>query len=73
MQRPRRRPSRSCHQLDLGLASLPAPLAVAPAWCALPQPTQWTVTELLTRLLIAHAGGVVPELESGLGGEIDER
>jgi len=73
MQRPRRRPSKPCHQFDLGLAGLPAPTAVAPAWRALPQRTQWTLTELLTQLLIAHAGGVIPELQPGLGGEIDER
>jgi hypothetical protein len=73
MQRPRRRPRRPHPQLDLGLVSGPAsPPARPPAWCALPEPTQRTLTGLLTCLLVAHASGV-PELDAQPGGDADER
>ena len=44
-----------------------------PTWCALPEPTQRMLTGLLTRLLIAHAGGVVPERNACPEGDADER
>jgi hypothetical protein len=73
MQRPRRRPRRPHRQLDLGLMSVPAAPAGPPAWCALPAPTQQTLTGLLTRLLVAHAAGVDPEREARPEGDADER
>ena len=72
MQRPCRRPSRPHRQLDLGLPSLPVP-AIPPAWCALPELTQRTLTELLSSLLIAHAGDAVPELDGRMNADTDER
>jgi hypothetical protein len=44
-----------------------------PAWCALPEATRRTLTSLLTRLLIAHAGGSVPQPDARAGGDADER
>ena len=44
-----------------------------PAWRALPEPAQRTLTGLLTRLLIAHAGGAAPELQTRREGDADER
>jgi hypothetical protein len=74
MQRPCRRPRRPHRQLDLALAltSLPVTPATPPAWSALPEPTQRTLTGLLTRLLVAHAS-VVPKLDAQPEGDGDER
>ena len=72
MQPPRRRPCRPPPQLDLGLTSPPAP-AFPPVWCILPEPTQRTLTGLLTRLLIAHARGIVPQLSAQPEDDTDER
>ena len=47
-------------------------LATPPAWSALPEPTQRTLTGLLTRLLVAHAS-VVPKLDAQPEGDGDER
>ena len=44
-----------------------------PVWGVLPEPTQRTLTDLLTRLLVAHAGGVAPEQGVRAGGDADER
>jgi len=39
----------------------------------LPDPTQRSLTSLLTRLLIVHAGGVVPPLDARPEDDADER
>jgi hypothetical protein len=73
MQHPRRRTRRPHRQLDLALTSgSPTPTA-PPVWGVLPEPTQRTLTDLLTRLLVAHAGGVAPEQGVRAGGDADER
>ena len=73
MQRFHRRHSGPHRQLDLCLASLQATPAIPPAWSALPEPTQQTLTVLLIRLLIAHAGRAVPELDPRVGADTDEQ
>ena len=73
MQHPRRRPCRPPPQLDLGLTSPAAAPVFPPVWCILPEPTQRTLTSLLTRLLIAHARGVVPLLSAQPEDDADER
>jgi hypothetical protein len=73
MQRPPRRLRRPCPQLELGLTSGPATLTTPPAWNALPEPTQRTLRSLLTRLLVAHAGGLVLEQDARAEGDADER
>jgi len=73
MQRPRRRPDRPHRQLDLNLATCPPTPVVPPAWGGLAGPTQQLLTGLLSRLLVAHAAGVVPELTHRLGDDTDER
>jgi hypothetical protein len=72
MQRPCRRPQRPHHQLDLDLTSRLVTPATPPAWSALPEPAQRTLTGLLTRLLVAHAS-VVPKLDAQPEGDGDER
>jgi hypothetical protein len=72
MQRPRRRPRRPHRQLALDLSSLLVTPATPPAWSALPEPAQRTLTGLLTRLLVAHAS-VVPKLDAQPEGDGDER
>ena len=73
MQRPPRRPRRSHPQLELGLTGGPATPTTPPAWDALPEPAQRTLRSLLSRLLVAHAGGLVPEQGARAGGDADER
>jgi hypothetical protein len=73
MQRPPRRLRRPCPQLELGLTSGPATPTTPPAWNALPEPTQRTLRSLLTRLLVAHTGGAVPQQDTRAGGDADER
>jgi len=73
MQRPCRRPRRPHPQLDLGLTGGPPAPATPPAWCALPERTRRTLTSLLTRLLVAHAVGVVPGQDARAGSDADER
>jgi hypothetical protein len=70
MPHPRRRTCKPPLQLELGLASIPITPAGPPAWAALPEPTQRTLTELLTRLLMAHAGDMVPAPD---GSDVDDR
>ena len=72
MPHPTRRPRRSDPQLELGLTSGPSNLA-APAWSALPEATQQTLTRLLTRLLVAHARGAGPQPGARAEGSADER
>lgn len=73
MPRQRRRNRGPYRQLDLCLASPPAAPDAAPGWSTLPDPTQQALTSLLTRLLIAHAGGTAPELGAHPEGDADER
>jgi len=56
MQQLRRR-SPPLHQLDLCLPSPLPDLDGAQRWSALPDQTRQTLADLLTLLLIAHAGG----------------
>jgi hypothetical protein len=54
MPRPSRRPSTP--QLELFRESVPLPPRGAPTWAALPDQTRRTLTSLVMRMLIAHAG-----------------
>ena len=72
MPQPPRRPRRSDPQLELGLTSRPSTLT-PPAWSALPEATQQTLTHLLTRLLVTHARGAGPQASARAGGSADER
>ena len=72
MQRPCRRPRRPHRQLDLDLMSRLVTPATPPAWSALPEPAQRTLTGLLTRLLVAHAS-VGPKLDAQPEGDGNER
>lgn len=71
MHRPSRRHRTLDRQLDLDLFPPPqASVSIpAPGWSALPDQTRQAVTGLMTRLLIAHAGGAVVEP----GSDGDER
>ena len=69
MHRPHRRPRRPDHQLDLFQTSQASASISAPGWSALPDQTRQAVTGLMTRLLIAHAGGAA----TTPGGDGDER
>ncbi len=69
--RPRRRPRTQDHQADLFLSSPPPTPSSVPGWSTLPDQTRHAVTELMTRLLIAHASGAAPEPEPG--SDRDER
>ena len=64
MHRPRCRPRRPDHQLDLFPSSQASTLLPVPGWNALPEQTRHTVTGLMSRLLVAHAGGAAPQSES---------
>ena len=73
MQQLRRRPRPPLHQLDL---CLPSPLPDwdgALRWSALPDQARQTLADLLTLLLIAHAGGAHRELDEPPEGDSDER
>jgi hypothetical protein len=67
------RGDRHAAALDLCLLSPLPELAGAQRWSALPDQTQQTLAGLLTRLLIAHAGGVRQELDEPPEGDSDER
>lgn len=69
MQRPRRRTCNPPLQLELGLARVPTTPATLPAWTALPEATRQRLTELLTCLLVSHAGHV----GAPAGSDVDER
>jgi hypothetical protein len=73
MQRKPRRPRMLHRQLDLCLTGQPEALGVAPEWSALPDQTRRTLTGLVAHLLIAHASGVVPDLDGPLEGNGNER
>jgi hypothetical protein len=68
MQQVRHRPRPPLHQLDLCLLSRLPELDGAQRWSALPNQTRQTLAELLTLLLIAHAGGGAPESGRAPGG-----
>jgi hypothetical protein len=72
MPRPRHRTRSPNRQLDLALTSGPPTPTAPPAWCALPEATRCTLTGLLTRLLVAHAGGA-PQQGARPEGDADER
>jgi hypothetical protein len=69
MHRPRRRPRRPDHQLDLFQTNQTSASNSAPGWSTLPDQTRQAVTGPMTRLLIAHAGGAA----SKPGSDGDER
>ena len=57
MPRTRRRPRRPDQQLDFLMVSPQPTSNPLPGWSVLPDQARQAVTELMTRLLIAHAGG----------------
>ena len=61
MHRPRCRPRRPDHQLDLFPSRQASTLIPVPGWNDLPEQTRQAVTGLLSRLLVAHAGGAAPQ------------
>ena len=67
----RRRPRPPFHQLGLCLLRPLPELDGAQRWSALPDQTRQTLADLLTLLLIAHAGG--PRQELAPEGDSDER
>ena len=69
MHRARCRPRRPDHQLDLFPSSQASTLIPALGWNDLPEQTRQAVTGLMSRLLVAHAGGAVPQP----GSDGDER
>ena len=73
MQHLRRRPRPPLHQLDLCLLSPLPELGGAQRWSALPDQTRQTLADLLTLLLIAHAGVAHQELDEPPEGDSDER
>ena len=73
MQQVRRRLRPPLHQLDLCLLSPLPELDGAQRWSALPDQTRQTLADLLTLLLIAHAGGARQELDKPPEGSSDER
>jgi hypothetical protein len=70
MERRRRRTYNPPRQLELGLANIPTSLSSPPPWTALPEPAQRTLTDLLTRLLVSHAG---EPIAAPAGSDADER
>ena len=70
MERRRRQTCNPPRQLELGLANIPISPSSPPHWTALPEPTQRTLTELLTRLLVSHAGELIA---APAGSDADER
>jgi hypothetical protein len=69
MHRRHRRSRTPDRQLDLFPGSPPPTPGSAPGWSGLPEQTRRAVTGLMTRLLIAHAGGAAHEP----GSDTDER
>jgi hypothetical protein len=72
MQQLRRR-SPPLHQLDLCLPSPLPDLDGAQRWSALPDQTRQTLADLLTLLLIAHAGGARQGMDELPGSDSNER
>jgi hypothetical protein len=73
MQQLRRRPRPPLHQLDLCLLSPLPELDGAQRWSVLPDQTRQTLADLLTLLLIAHAGGARQEPDEPPEGDSDDR
>ncbi|HVO22826.1 MAG TPA: hypothetical protein VMW56_04280 [Candidatus Margulisiibacteriota bacterium] len=73
MQQRCRRVRPPFHQLDLCLLRPLPELDGAQRWSALPDQARQTLADLLTLLLIAHAGGARQELEEFREGDSDER
>ena len=71
-QQDRRRFRPPLHQFDLCLLSPLPQLGGAQRWSALPDQTRQTLAELLTLLLIAHAGDMRQELDELPEGGSDE-
>ncbi len=69
MHRHRRRARTPERQPDLFSTPHPPGAGTAPGWSSLPDGAQQALTALMTRLLITHVAGVVPEPE----GDTDER
>jgi hypothetical protein len=69
MHRPPQRPRALDRQLDLFPPPQASTLIPAPGWSALPEQTRQAVTGLMSRLLVAHAGGAAPRP----GSDGDER
>ena len=73
MQQVRRRSRLPLHQLDLCLLSPLPELDGALRWNVLPDQTRQTLADLLTLLLIGHAGGARVESDTLPEGDSDER
>ena len=69
MHRLSQRPRALDRQLDLFPPPQASTLIAAPGWSALPEQTRQAVTGLMSRLLVAHAGGAAPQP----GSDGDER
>ena len=69
MHRHRRRARTPERQPELFSAPQPPVAGAAPGWSTLPDRARHAVTALMTRLLITHASGAVPEP----GSDADER
>ena len=73
MQPLRRQPRQPPHQLNLRLLSPLPELDGGQRWSGLPDQARQTLAELLTLLLIAHAGATRQELDELSEGDSDER
>jgi hypothetical protein len=65
MHRHRRRTRTPERQPDLFLTPQRPAAEVGPGWSGLPDVTQQAVMALMTRLLVAHAGGKAPRAGDG--------
>ena len=63
--RHRRRAQAPDRQLDLLDQKPPSARSATPGWSSLPPQTQRMLTGLMTRLLVEHAGGELPDRRSG--------
>jgi hypothetical protein len=65
MEQRHRRTRTSDRQLDLLDPRLSSAPGATPGWSSLPPDTRRTLTGLMTRLLVEHAGGEPPDRRSG--------
>ena len=65
MHRHRHRPRRRERQPELFPAAQPPMPHAVPGWDRLPEQARRAVTTLMTRLLVAHAGGTAPKAKDG--------
>lgn len=70
MHRPRCRPRRPDQQLDLFPSPQASTLIPVPGWNDLPEQTRQAVTGLMSRLLVAHAGGAAQQPGGSDGDEL---